>query len=71
MDTNLIRRARQAGGLTCREVGELASLDESAIAHYEAGRIRPSQAAAERLRAGLKGLLAGRLHAIAEVMTEL
>jgi hypothetical protein len=71
LDNALTRRARLAAGLTYREVGESACLDDSAIAHHEAGRLRLSQVSAERLRAGLRNLLAGRLRAIAEVIADL
>ena len=47
-DFTVFRQARQAAGLTYREVAEAARLDPSAIAHYEVGRVRPSPASRER-----------------------
>ena len=71
LDQQLIRAARLAGGLTYRQVGEAAGLDQSAIAHYEAGRIRPSPGTAERLRDALHRLLCHRLQAISQTMQDL
>ena len=70
-DPTLLHDARLAGGLTYREVGTAAGLDQSAIAHYEAGRIRPSPRAAERLKTALRQLLSDRLEAIAQTIRQL
>ena len=55
-----LKSARLAAGLTYREVGTAAGLDGSSIAHFEAGRYRPSKAAAQRWQLALRELLAQR-----------
>jgi DNA-binding XRE family transcriptional regulator len=37
-----LRRWRKAAGLSCAALGELLGVDRSNIAHWEAGRYRPS-----------------------------
>lgn len=69
-DAQLFRQARLAAGLSYREVGEAARLDQSAIAHYEAGRLRPSAQAAQRWRAGVRRLLGQRLKDIAQLFDQ-
>src|SRR5262249_40641172 len=70
-DVRVLRAARLAGGLKLREVGVAAKLDPSAVANCEAGRTRPSVAAAKRWRNGLAELLAQRLEAVQEVLQTL
>ncbi len=70
-DAKLLRQARLAGGLSHREVAQLAGLDRSAIAHYERGRGQPSKEAAERWSKALHQLLARRTAEIGGVLTKL
>jgi hypothetical protein len=67
-DAGLFRKARLQARLNYREVGVAAGLDPSTVAHCEAGRIRPSPEAAQRLGSGLRGLLITRLRAIVEAL---
>lgn len=60
-----LREARQAAGLTYREVALKTGLDTSTIAHFEAGRVRPSPDSLVRWRLALKQLMADRAAQIA------
>jgi len=70
-ETGTFREARRAAGLTYREVGEAARLDPSTLAHYEAGRANPSEAARRRWRSALADLLTHRGRQIAAVLNRL
>lgn len=66
-----LKSARLAAGLTYKEVGAAAGLDGSTIAHFEAGRYRPSKAAALRWQQALARLLTERGRHIASSLDRL
>ena len=63
-----LREARQAAGLTFREVGQASGLPLTAIAHYERGARTPGPASLARWRDGLKQLMAARAAKIVDVL---
>lgn len=71
LHTGALKAARLAGGLSLREVADVAQVDPSAICHYESGRVRPSPGALARWQAGLFGLLRSRQQAIHEALNKL
>ena len=65
------REARIRAGLSYREVARAAGLHPSAIAHGEAGRLRLSAPARERLEKALKALLLERIQRTVAVLHSL
>lgn len=66
----LMRQARQASGLTFREVAEKAGMDLSVVAQYERGKRLPNPGSLERWKVALKELMASRVAQIASSLTQ-
>ena len=64
-----LRTARLAARLTYRDVATRAGLSWSAIAHFEAGRLKPSARSLAAWRAAVKDLLATRAASITDAMS--
>lgn len=67
---NNLREARQAAGLTYRQVSQAAGLPLTAIAHYERGARTPRPDALNRWQEALKKLLADRISQIFEAVSK-
>lgn len=63
-----LREARQAAGLTYRQVSLASGLPLTALAHYERGARTPGPTALARWQDGLKQLLAERIAKIVDVL---
>ena len=69
--TGYLRRARIAAGMSQRELGEAAELDDTSVSLYERGKARPSPAARRRLEDALDRGLVAQLEEIHSCRDEL